>query len=163
MRDPMKNPFPESDAVRHAIWEMLVPRDIDAFLAADWSMVEADFIPEGFIGVSGNRNPDPDNWRLAFPDLGAYRDEWLNQAKEFATGSYGEDPRGAIFRTTTLEEIEIAGETALVRKKFDGGIKLADGSTDPMHWQTLYYCRLHQGRWKIAGFTGYLPNPMGKS
>ncbi len=30
-----------------------------------------------------------------------------------------------------------------------------------MQWQTLYYCRFHEGRWKISGFTGYLPNPMG--
>jgi len=29
-----------------------------------------------------------------------------------------------------------------------------------LKWQTLYYCRLHEGRWKISGFTGYLPNPM---
>ena len=36
----------------------------------------------------------------------------------------------------------------------------ADGSFDVMKWQTLYYCRLHQGRWKITGFTGYMPNPM---
>ncbi len=163
MRDPFQNPFAETDAARHAIWEMLVPRDIDAFLAADWMMVEGDFISEGFIGVSGHKTPDPDSWTLAFPSLAAYRDEWLKQAREFAAGAYGEDPREAIFRTTTLEEIEIVGETALVRKKFDGGIRLADGKVDPMHWQTLYYCRLHEGRWKICGFTGYLPNPMGKA
>ncbi len=161
MRDPFKNPFPSSDTARHAIWEMLVPRDIDAFLAADWSMVEDDFIADGFMAISGNKQPNPDRWSLAFPNLTAYRDEWLRQAHDFAKGSYGEDPREAIFRTTTLEVIEIEGETALVRKKFDGGIKQADGSVDPMHWQTLYYCRLHQGRWKICGFTGYLPNPMG--
>lgn len=161
MRDPFKNPFPASDAARHAIWEMLVPRDIDAFLAADWSMVEHDFIEDGFIGVNGNRDPNPDHWRLGFPNLAAYREEWLRQAQDFAQASHGEDPRTAIFFTTTLEEIEIQGETALVRKKFDGGIKKADGGFDAMRWQTLYYCRLHQGRWKISGFTGYLPNPMG--
>lgn len=163
MRDPFQNPFPSSDTARHAIWEMLVPRDIDAFLAADWSMVEHDFVADGFIGVSGNRDPNPDNWRLAFPNLTAYRDEWLTQARDFAAGSYGEDPRTAIFTTTTLEDIEISGETALVRKKFMGGIKKTDGSLDPMQWQTLYYCRLHEGRWKISGFTGYLPNPMGQA
>lgn len=161
MRDPFKNPFPAADSARHAIWEMLVPRDIDAFLAADWAMVENDFVEEGFIGISGNRDPNPDKWRLAFPSLTAYRDEWLRQAHEFQKGEYGEDPRGAIFSTTTLEEIEVEGETALVRKKFDGGIRKKDGTLDVMQWQTLYYCRLHEGRWKISGFTGYLPNPMG--
>jgi len=29
-----------------------------------------------------------------------------------------------------------------------------------MPWQTLYYCREHEARWKISGFIGYLPNPM---
>lgn len=162
MRDPFHNPFPATDEARHAIWEMLVSRDIDAFLAADWSMVAHDFVEDGFIGISGNREEDPDKWTLAFPNLPAYRDEWLKQAKDFAAQAYGEDPRTAIFTTTTLEEIEISGETALVRKKFDGGIKKVDGTLDVMRWQTLYYCRLHEGRWKISGFTGYLPNPMGK-
>jgi hypothetical protein len=161
MRDPFQNPFPPEDEARHAIWQMLVPRDIDAFLAADWSMVADDFVEEGFIGISGNRDGNPDTWRLAFPTLAAYRDEWLRQAADFATQSYGEDPRAAIFTTTTLEDIEVSGDTALVRKKFDGGIRKADGTLDVMRWQTLYYCRRHEGAWKISGFTGYLPNPMG--
>jgi hypothetical protein len=160
MRDPFKNPFPETDTARHSIWEMLVTRDIDAFLAADWSKVAADFVEDGFLGIDANRDANPDNWRLSFPSLAAYRDEWLKQAKDFQTQQFSEDPRHAIFTTTTLEEIEVEGETALVRKKFDGGLRKADGSFDAMKWQTLYYCRLHQGRWKISGFTGYMPNPM---
>ncbi|TWD48631.1 hypothetical protein FB480_108116 [Agrobacterium vitis] len=162
MRDPFKNPFPASDAARSSIWDMLVLRDIDAFLAADWSMVEDDFIAEGFIGVNGQKDSNPDNWRLSFPDLPSYRDEWLRQARDFAQQTFAEDARTAIFTTTTLESIEIEGNTALVRKKFDGGIKKPDGTLDVMQWQTLYYCRLRDGRWKISGFTGYLPNPMGK-
>jgi hypothetical protein len=161
MRDPFKNPFPDTDVARHSIWEMLVTRDIDAFLSADWSMVAGDFVEEGFIGINGNRETNPDKWRLSFPNLAKYRDEWLNQAHDFATQSFAEDTRTAIFTTTTLEEIEIDGETALVRKKFDGRLRKADGTFDAMNWQTLYYCRLHEGRWKISGFTGYLPNPMG--
>lgn len=161
MRDPFRNPFPVSDSARHAIWEMLVTRDIDAYLAADWSMVADDFIEEGFLGVSGNKDANPDRWTLAFPTLTAYRDEWLRQAREGLDTAYGEDPRAAIFRTTQLEDIDIVGETALVRKKFNGGIRKADGSFDAMNWQTLYYCRRLHGHWKIAGFTGYLPNPMG--
>ncbi|MDA5634438.1 MULTISPECIES: hypothetical protein [Rhizobium/Agrobacterium group] len=160
MRDPFKNPFTETDTARHSIWEMLVTRDIDAFLAADWSQVADDFVEDGFLGINANRETNPDNWRLSFPSLTAYRDEWLKQAKDFQTQQFAEDPRGAIFTTTTLEEIEVEGETALVRKKFDGGLRKADGSFDVMKWQTLYYCRLHEGRWKISGFTGYMPNPM---
>ncbi|MBB3318784.1 MULTISPECIES: hypothetical protein [unclassified Rhizobium] len=161
MRDPFKNPFPVSDVARHSIWEMLVPRDIDAFLAGDWSMVEHDFVEEGFIGIDGRKEVSPDKWRLAFPTLSTYRDEWVRQAEEFATQAFAEDTRTAIFTTTTLEDIEIEGDMALVRKKFDGGLSKADGTRDIMQWQTLYYCRLHEGRWKICGFTGYLPNPMG--
>ncbi|MCM2293210.1 hypothetical protein NAC44_12840 [Allorhizobium sp. BGMRC 0089] len=160
MRDPFSNPFPLEDEARHAIWTMLVPRDIDAFLARDWSMVEEDFIEDGFLGISGNKTLNPDHWTLAFPSLTAYRDEWLRQAEDFAQTTYTEDPRTAIFTATRLEEIDIQGETALVRKKFDGGIKRADGGFDTMQWQTLYYCRLHQGRWKISGFTGYLAYPV---
>ena len=159
MRDPFLNPFPEDDADRRAIWDMLVTRDIAAFLAADWSMVEDDFIAEGFLAVSGNKLADPDSWTLAFPTLERYRDEWLRQAKDFASVELAEDARTAIHTATRLEEIDIQEGTALVRKKFDGGIKLADGGFDVMQWQTLYYCRLHEGRWKIAGFTGYLPYP----
>lgn len=161
MRDPFKNPFPASDEARPAIWQMLVHRDIDAFLAADWKRVEEDFVEEGFIGIDARKEANPDRWRLAFPTLSAYREEWLRQAKDFAKQEFSEDPRMAIFTTTTLEDIEISGDMALARKKFDGSILRADGKRDRMLWQTLYYCRRHEGRWKISGFTGYLPNPMG--
>lgn len=161
MRDPFANPFPQTDADRYALWEMLVARDIAAFLAADWGMVVKDFVADEFIGIDGRRSANPDDWRLSFPSLDAYRDEWLRQAGDFATQSFRDDPRTAIFSATFLEVIEITGERALVHKKFDGGIAKADGSFDLMNWQTVYYCKRLEGRWKISGFTGYLPNPMG--
>ncbi|MDQ0456455.1 hypothetical protein [Rhizobium paknamense] len=161
MRDPFHNPFSPDDPARHAIWEMLVPRDIDAFLAADWTVVAGDFIEDGFYGISGNHQADPGQWTLAFPTLAAYRAEWLRQAEDFAAKRYAEDPRIAIFNTTTLEEIDVKGDAALARKRFKGGIRRADGAFDSMEWQTLYSCRLHQGRWKLSGFTGYLPYSMG--
>ncbi|CAN7596299.1 hypothetical protein LJR235_004339 [Pararhizobium sp. LjRoot235] len=161
VRDPFRNPFSSSDADRHAIWQILVERDINAFLAADWSKVAGDFVEEGFIGIDGKRETSPDRWRLAFPSLDAYCNEWLRQARDFARQSFAEDPRTAIFTMTTLEDIEIEGDMALARKKFDGSLKKSDGSVDILKWQTLYYCRWHDGRWKICGFTGYLPNPMG--
>ena len=123
MRDPFRNPFPASDASRQAIWKMLVERDIDAFLAADWSKVAGDFIEDGFIGIDGRREASPDKWRLAFPSLSAYREEWLRQARDFAGQSFAEDTRKAIFTTTTLEDIEIEGDLALARKKFDGSLR----------------------------------------
>lgn len=161
VRDPLQNPFPLSDGDRHSIWEMLVRRDIDAFLAADWAMVAGDFIEEGFIGIDGRREANPDHWRLSFPSLAAYRDEWLRQARDFAGQSFAEDARTAIFAATRLEGVEISGDLALARKKFDGSIRKVDGQIDIMKWQTVYYCRKHEARWKVCGFTGYLPNPMG--
>ena len=98
MRDPLANPF--SDPDRRAIWEMLVPRDIDAFLAADWSMVADDFVKIGFFALDAQKKQNPDDWRLGFPDLAHYRDEWVRQAQDFAKGSYADDPRTAIFNAT---------------------------------------------------------------
>lgn len=162
MRDPEANPFPMSDEVRHAIWEMLVPRDIDAFLAADWGCVADDFVEANFTGLNARFLASPDEWRLSFPTLASYRDEWLRQAREAKAareaGLYAEDARAAIFRATRLEEIEVEGAAALVRKRFDGGIARADGGLDRMNWQTLYICRQEDARWKIAGFVGYLPH-----
>ena len=160
-RDPFQNPFPPADADRHAIWQMLVARDIDALVSADWSAVAGDFIAGNFTGISGHFQPDPQGYTLAFPTLAAYRTEWLRQAQDFVAarnaGTFAGDPRDAIFAATRLEEIEITGEAALVRKKFDGHLPKSDGSAERMNWQTLYICRREDGRWKIAGFLGYLP------
>ena len=161
-RDPFRNPFPEADSDRRAIWEMLVPRDITAWTTADWDMVAEDFVKGDFTGVSGNFQADPQGYTFAFPTLEAYKREWLRQAHEYladkAAGKFAEDVAPHIFAATRLEEIEIDGDAALVRKKFDGRLPKADGSFDRMNWQTLYICRREEGRWKIAGFVGYLPH-----
>lgn len=154
MRDPFSCPFTDSD--RQAIWEMLVPRDIDAFLAADWSVVQDDFVDVGFIGIDCGRDPNPDNWSLNFASVDAYRDEWLRQARLFAQQEFAEDARSAIFATTDLSQIDISGDLALAHKKFDGGIRRKDGGFDTMNWQTLYFCRRENDRWKISGFNGYM-------
>jgi hypothetical protein len=75
------NPF--SDPDRQGIWEMLVERDIAAFLACDWSMVAGDFLAGEFFGVDGQKSGNPDTWRLAYPTLEEYRAEWLLQAHDF--------------------------------------------------------------------------------
>lgn len=160
-RDPFRNPFLQKDMDRRAIWEMLVPRDIDAFIGANWDLVSDDFIASNFTGFSGNFQSDPQGFTLAFPRLEAYRDEWIRQAEKFKqayeAGVFLDDPRKSIFTATCLEEIEINGDSALVRKKFDGGLRKSDGGFDRMNWQTLYVCRYQAGQWKIAGFIGYLP------
>ncbi len=154
------NPYPD-DADRSAIWTMLVPRDIRAYVEADWSMVENDFVAGDFMGINGNRVDNPDSWTISFPTLAAYRDEWLRQAREGQAQSYDEDLEAGIHRATSLTEIEISGERAVAHKKFDGEIKLKDGGVDRLNWQTLYFCRKVGGQWKLTGFVGYLPYPMG--
>ncbi len=76
-----QNPFPKSDADRREIWTMLVERNIDAFLAADRSMVDADLRREGFLCLHAHKSELADSWRLDFPDLETYHDVWLRQAK----------------------------------------------------------------------------------
>lgn len=156
-----QNPFP-NDPDRSAIWTMLVPRDIEAYVKADWSMVEDDFVANDFFGVNGNRKDNPDGWTISYPTLDLYRDEWLRQAREGQSVEYAEDQEAGIHRATSLTEIEISGERAIAHKKFDGEIKLANGGVDRLNWQTVYFCRKVDGQWKLTGFVGYLPYPMGK-
>ncbi|HEY5819568.1 MAG TPA: hypothetical protein VIU14_14445 [Mesorhizobium sp.] len=152
---PSPNPFP-ADADRAQIWDMLVERDIAAFVAADWGMVADDFVETGFLGIHAHKSPNPDDWTADFPTLTEYRDEWLRQAAESADTAFAEPLGEAIHRATNLTRIDIVGDTAVAHKKFDGQVKLADGSLDTLNWQTLYYCRRVGARWKIAGFTGYM-------
>jgi hypothetical protein len=154
------NPFPD-DPDRSAIWTMLVPRDIAAYVAADWSMVADDFIANDFFAINGNRMDNPDGWTISFPTLAHYRDEWLRQAREGQAMSYAEDLEAGIHRATSLTEIEITDERAVAHKKFNGEIRLSDGGVDRLNWQTLYFLRKVAGQWKLTGFVGYLPYPMG--
>jgi len=156
-----KNPFPSGDADRHALWEMLVRRDIDAFIGQDWSMVQNDFVAESFFGMHAHFLHNADAWRLQFPRLEIYRDEWLRQAKETAATRFAEPLREALFRVTNLRDIDVDGDRAVLHKKFDGSVAKADGSVDRLKWQTLYFCTRVGSSWKIAGFVGYMPHPLG--
>jgi enamine deaminase RidA (YjgF/YER057c/UK114 family) len=155
-----QSPFP-NDPDRHEIWTMLVERDIRAFIQFDWTPIADDFVEEGFMGIDGRGLSNPDGWRINFATLDAYREEWLRQARQFAETAWAEDPEAAIYAATTLRDIEISGDSALVHKKFDGRIRQQGGGATVLNWQTLYRCRKVGGKWKIAGFTGYLPHPMG--
>ena len=152
------NPF-EKDADRHAIWEMLVARDIRAFVNADWNLVADDFVASGFVGVQASKSANPDLWSVGFPNLETYKTEWLRQAQETAATPFAEDLEAAIHAATRLDQIDFNGDMAMAHKKFDGSIKRQDGSCDELHWQTLYLCRKELGRWKIAGFVGYMAYP----
>ncbi|MCJ8323173.1 MAG: hypothetical protein HRU29_03755 [Rhizobiales bacterium] len=152
------NPFDKThDADKAQIWNMLVLRDIDAFIAADWAMVENDFMADKFMGVDGGGHDKPQDWKMTFPTLNDYKTLWLSQAVSAKKVEYAEDIRAAIHRVTSLTEIDINQHKALVTKKFNGQIKLADGGLDKLNWQTLYFCEKQAEEWKITGFIGYLP------
>ena len=156
-----KNPFPPADPDRHQLWLMLVERDIIAFCAQNWEMVADDFIPEQFMAINGHSSPNPDSWKLDFSSIDNYRDYWLDQAETFAQTQWAEDPERAIYEATSLRDIDIQGDGAILHKKFDGSILKKNGERVILNWQTLYTCRKVDGQWKIVGFVGYLPHPMG--
>ena len=158
------NPFAKPngsprDEDRFALWEMLVRRDIHAFVAQDWSQCENDFLADEFQGIHAHRSTNPDTWTVAFPNLDTYREEWLRQAKATANIQFAEDLTQGIFRATTMRDIEINDNRAVCHKKFDGTIAKVDGTFDILAWQTLYYARKVKLHWRLTGFLGYLPHP----
>lgn len=155
------NPFPPADEARHAIWDMLVCRDIDAYVACNWDSHYRDFAPEMFFGIDAGFSDNPDSWRVTYADIARYREAWLEGARAMDGRIAPADLRQALFALTHLRDVEIMGDFALARKKFDGSIQLRDGESVLLRWQTHYFCRHVGGRWRIAGFLGYLPNPMG--
>jgi hypothetical protein len=154
------NPFPD-DPDRREIWEILMRRDFESFLAGDWSRTEADFLAEEFQGIDGGKVPNPDQWRIKYADLGAYRDEWLRQAEEFQSVEFeGIAKLDFFFQSVQLNDIDIQGGRALAHKKFDGAAVSTTGEPVRLLWQTLYLLKRVHGHWKITGFVGYLPNPL---
>jgi hypothetical protein len=141
---------------------MCVRRDIEAFLAQDWSICGDDFIAEGFIGLDGRFNANPDTWRITFPTLDSYRDVWLMQSRDFNHRRFRENPREALFGAISISAIEFNGDTALVHKKFAGHLTELNGDQMPIRWQSLYFARNLGGRWRLNGFVGYLPGAMCK-
>lgn len=152
-----RNPF-DSNSDEASIWEMLVARDIEAFVRADWSLVENDFLESGFCGVHGHFSNDVDDWTPAFPNLGAYKNEWLRQALETQEASEPDLLLEELHALTTLERIDVNGEMATAHKKFDGTISKKGGSKEALLWQTLYVCKKTNGKWQIHSFVGYLPH-----
>lgn len=145
----------------HELWEICVRRDVEAFLAKDWTICAADFHEQGFIGIDGRASDNPDEWRITFPTLAAYRESWIRQSRDFGNQRYASDPRAALYAAISLAAVNIEGDAALVHKKFDGSLTREDGSLERLLWQSLFFARRLEGRWKLCGFVGYLPSPMG--
>ena len=107
-----ENPF-AGDADRAEIWEMLVRRDIAAFVGQDWAMVAGDFDESRFLGIHAHNSANPDDWNAAFPTLAGYRDEWLRQAAETAATEFAEplaDGSDDVLNWQTLYFCRKAGE-----------------------------------------------------
>lgn len=153
------NPFTSTDVDRHAIWEILVRGDFEAFVAGKWSMIASDFWEEGFCGIDAGKEYDPSQWRLTFPDLESYRIEWLRQISQFASVRLiGTDIRKFLYESCRLTEIDIKGDRAIARKAFDGMARTLDGNEIVLSFQSVYQMVRRNERWLIAGFVGYLPN-----
>ena len=159
MTNPLINPFdPRREPDRHGFWQMLVARDCDAFMAADWSLVDDDFAADRFEGISANGSMNPDAWTLTYPTVASYRDDWLRMSADYRrTPLATDDHRTLLYQMTTLARVEIAADRAAIWKRFTADVPLRDGDRLRISAQSIY--RLHRvdGRWRIAGFVGYLP------
>lgn len=149
------NPFQPADGHRHAIWEMLVRRDSDFLLSSDWTLVADDYVDDGFIGIDAAKSLDPAGWRPAYPTVASYRDAAI--AARWSADDFAEPLRSAWFRCQSLARIDITGDVALAHKRVDGSIRRKAGSPMKLAWRSVFHLRRIDGRWKIAGFTGYLP------
>lgn len=156
---PFANPYDQAvDADRHWFWEALVARDSDAFAAADWSICDGDFSHERFEGISAHGSLNPMNWRLEYPRLEDYRDDWLQMAAKFAALPLESIfHRELLYKMQSFAKVEVADDRAIVWKRFDADEPLTNGERYQLTGQSVY--RLHRidGAWRIVGFVGYLP------
>lgn len=154
------NPFPQ-DPDRKEIWDILVRRDIEAFLNQEWSLCSNDFYAEDFWGLDGCHSQHPDHWRIGFPDLDSYREVWVSQSREFQKiDLLGLTKEEFLYQITVLRDIEIQGSRAVAHKRFHGEGQKVGGGKIEVSWQTLYFFKKMDGHWKVTGVIGYLPNPM---
>lgn len=152
------NPFEQDKENDKAqLWEMLVERDSLAFANQDWDLVKEDFVTSHFMGIHAHNESNPDLWKISFPNLASYREEWLKQAKVFANDSWIDNPNEILLKITYLDDIEICEDKAILHKKFSGFAEKTNGEKVSFSWQTIYRCVKINEKWKIAGFIGYLP------
>ncbi len=140
---------------RIAISDMLLWRDVSAFVRGDWEAVESDFDPAVFVGYAG-RDGDGLPWQIAYPTLEHYRDDWLEQSRSMRAGGYPDLER-QLLQVQRLASIEVNGQHALVHKVFDGELH-GPSSTLSLNWHTYYFLRRGEAplAWLITGFAGYL-------
>jgi hypothetical protein len=157
--DAFTNPYEARvDADRHALWDILIARDSDAFIAADWSVCDDDFAHGRFEGLSANGAIDPTQWTLRYPTVESYRDDWLQMADQFRAMPLVAIPhRELLYRMQSFAKVEIANGRAIVWKQFWADEPLTNGERYQISAQSVYRLQRIVGAWKIVGFIGYLP------
>lgn len=157
------NPFNNKDLDRCQIWKILVEDDINAFVNKNWNEWSIHFDSHNFQGVHAKNSSNPDTWKLLYPQLSSFEEEWKKQANDFNSQELVGSAHEQFYDLTTLRDIEILSDRAIARKKFDGTLIFKDGRTVVLRWQTHYYLQKQSTAWKIVGFLGYLPHPMGSN
>jgi hypothetical protein len=154
------NPYAkESDSYK--VWEMCVRRDLEGFLAADWSICAEDFMSEGFIGWDARHSADPMEWVATYSNLETYKTAWLIGAQDFQKNNLPADIRDQLYAIVSLVRIELNDNTGIVHKKFKGQVKFQNHSVQSLNWQSIFHLRKIDGRWLQSGFIGYLPLNLG--
>lgn len=158
-KDPFANPYDAGvDADRHALWDILIARDANAFVAADWLVCDGDFAHDRFEGISAHGSFDPINWTLRYPTVELYRDDWLQMAERFLKVPLASTPhRELLYRMQSFAKVEIADGRAIVWKQFWADEPLVGGERYKICAQSVYRLLSIDGKWKIVGFVGYLP------
>jgi hypothetical protein len=155
----LDNPYDErQEPDHHALWEILIARDSEAFAKCDWSICDNDFARDRFDGISAHASLDPLRWTLRYPTVDAYRDDWLTMAEKYRQVPFAKiSHRDFLYRMQTFARVDLADDRAVVWKQFRAAASLTNGEQHRAWGQSVY--RLHRvdGRWQIVGFVGYLP------
>ena len=157
--DPFQNPYDAvADADRHLLWQALVARDSESFIAADWSACDGDFAHDRFEGISAHGSLNPVHWTLRYPTVDSYREDWLAMAERYRSVPLAEVPhRELLYRMQTFAKAEVAGDRAVVWKQFRADEPLTNGDRYRISAQSVYRMHRIDRQWRIVGFVGYLP------
>ena len=145
----------DNDEVK--IWKILIYNDFYAFCKGDWEMIHNDFDEKEFYAVQGNKTNNKLDWSLQYNSLAAYKEDWLNQSRDFLKLEFLCDPLKVLFESTKLSKIKIHGDIALVHKEFNGTFEIKGANSIVLDWISIFILRKYAEDWKIISFVGYLP------
>ncbi len=87
----------------------------------------------------------------------AYKEDWLNQSRDFLKLEFLCDSLKVLFESTKLSKIKIHGDIALVHKEFNGTFEVKGAYSIVLDLISLCTLRKYDSDWKIISFVGYLP------